>query len=146
MKKRNMLSLAQSMVLCAVALVFFSGCAVVGLTIPNEKGITLVYNQQVNGTFSDGSLSVDYSYSLSQNRIKLSGNANYSNRMDSLDVRVLFLDVAGTVLKQTVVYSSGYRTDEGQSRNLKFDKTIELPVGVVGISFSSSGQPRRSHR
>ncbi len=146
MKMRSLLSLAQSMVLCTVVLVFFSGCAVVGLTIPDEKRITLVYNQQVNGNFKDDPLTVDYSYSLARNKIVMSGYANYTNRMDSLDVRVLFLDVAGIVLKQVVVYSSGYRMDVDRRSNLEFAKTIDLPVGVVGISFATSGQPRRSHR
>lgn len=146
MEKRSIVLSLKSFVLYALVLAYVSGCAVVGMTIPDEKRITLAYNQQVNDSFKDGPLTVEFSYSLSANQMKLTGVADYSSRMDSLDIRLLLLDVTGTVLQQTVVYSSGFRTDEGRKQRLKFDETIALPVGVVGISFGASGQSRRGHR
>lgn len=91
-----------------------SGCAGVGTTVPQERKIPLVETENSQGNFSYGSLTLEYSYSLAGNNMMLTGNASYQGGFDSLDIRILFLDAAGTVLQQELIYSSGYRTGRGR--------------------------------
>ena len=76
----------------------------------------------------------------------IDGQVDYRRRVDSLDVRLLFLDASGTVLQQKIVYSSGYRVDSSRKSDRSFHETMVVPPGVDGLSFSYSAQPRSSRR
>lgn len=146
MKKHSLYSVERSIFICVFVLVWLAGCAVVGTSVPDDKRIMLSENKLTRGSFKDGALTVDYSYTRSPNDIKVTGFANYTNRMDSLDIRLLALDTNGTVVLQALIFSSGYRQGSGRKSEIKFNTTVDVPQEVAGMTFVASGQPRRGRR
>jgi hypothetical protein len=122
------------------------GCSGVGRVVPLDH--RLPFNEQDNsqGNFSHGGLTVGYSYSLAGGSMTMDGQVDYRRSVDSLDVRLLFLDASGTVLQQMLVYSSGYRDGGSKKSDRTFRETMVVPPGVAGLSFSYSAQPRSSHK
>jgi hypothetical protein len=123
------------------------GCAVVGTTVPAERRISLNQSEGGSGEYKYGKLLVNYNYSLQGSQLTLRGTIDFNWGADSLNVRVLMLDAAGTVLEQKLVYSSGYRTSEGRSMSgVPFSEKLPAPPGTAGISFSYSSKDRTSRR
>ena len=154
MDKYSAVSFVKAGFLYLLVLICFgiSGCAGVGSTIPQERRVSLTETENNQGNFSYGALTVKYSYSLvggnlisAGSNMILAGKISYRDRFDSLDVRILFLDAAGTVLRQEFVYSSGYRTRD-KSSNRAFQKTFTVPAGSVAMSFNYSAQDQTGHR
>jgi len=130
-----------------------TGCAGVGSVIPLERQIPLVEAEKNHGSFKYGQLTLKYSYKLAGgskilagSNMILAGQASYNESVDSLDIRILFLDAAGTVLQQKVVFSSGYRTGDSRISDRVFQKTLVVPPESAAISFTSYAQTRNSHR
>jgi len=146
MKIHNLHIFVKTIVLSIVVLVCLAGCAVVGTVVPDGKRITLAENKLTHGNFKDGALTVDYSYTRSSNEIKVTGVANYTNKMDSLDIRLLALGADGTVVLQSLIFSSGYRKGSERRAEIKFNTTVDVPQEVTGITFAASGQSYRGHR
>jgi hypothetical protein len=121
------------------------GCAGVVSSIPPERRISLVEAENNQGNFSYGSLTLQYNYALTGgnmviggSNMMLAGKATYTDRFDSLDIYVVFLDAAGTVLQRKFIYSSGYRTDDGRVSDRAFQETLEVPAGSKAITFTYS--------
>lgn len=146
MKNHSLHITAKALLPCIVLLVCLASCAVVGTVVPGAKRITLAPNKLTHGSFKDGALIVDYSYTRSSNEIKVAGVANYTNRMDSLDIRLLALDANGTVVLQSLIFSSGFRQGNERRAEIKFDTTIDVPQEVAGMTFAASGQTRSGRR
>ncbi len=124
----------------------FLGCAGVGQIVPVDNRISFGEKANDEGSFSRWGLTVDYSYSLSGGNMTMAGQVSYPGGADSLDVRIQFLDAVGTVLKQKIVYSSGYRASRDRMAERTFKETLVVPTAATGISFDYSAQPRSSHR
>lgn len=120
----------------------FLGCSTIGTVIPQERRITLANTQDGASTFKEGSLSVNYSYSLSSTDMNISGNVSYMGGADSLDIRVVFLDSQGAVVDQKLIYATAYRDTRGNTKDRSFEKSLEVPAGVVSFSFTYSAQDR----
>jgi len=122
------------------------GCAGVGRLVPADDRILFDEKGAGQGSFRQGGLTVAYSYRLTEGNISVGGEVDYTWAVDSLDVRLLFLDAAGTVLQEKMVYSSGYRVADSWKTERTFQKTMAVPPGAAGISFGYSAQPRKSYR
>ena len=135
-----------SPVLLFLVLLTFSACTIIGSSIPPERQIALQPGNSIQGFFKSASLDVQYTYSVNDTKLTLSGKI-YFKGMDvgSLDVRLLLLDSQGTVIQQKLVYSSGYRTTNGR-RNRSFNTSLLLPEEVTAVSFAYSSQPRNGRR
>ncbi|MCP4342452.1 MAG: hypothetical protein GY799_27130 [Desulfobulbaceae bacterium] len=137
-----------NVILSLLILIFLGafGCSGVGRVVPHDH--RLPFNEQDNsqGNFSHGGLKVVYSYSLAGGSMTMDGQVDYRRSVDSLDVRLLFLDASGVVLQQKIVYSSGYRVGRSKKSDRTFHETMVVPPGVAGLSFSYSAQPRSSHK
>jgi len=140
--------LNKNMVLFLLLLITFglAGCAGVGGFVPADDRILLDEKGAGQGSFRQDSLTVVYSYRLTEDNLTVSGDVDYTWAVDSLDVRLLFLDAAGTVLQKKIVYSSGYRVADSRKTERTFQQTMAVPPGAAGISFDYSAQPRRSYR
>ncbi len=123
-----------------------SGCLGVGSTIPLEKRINLVEAKNNDGNFKYGPLTLEYNYGLAGSNMILAGKVSFSGGFDSLNVSILFLDAAGTVLQQTPLYSSGYRTGSRKGSDRIFQKTFTVPAGSAAITFNYSAQDRSGHQ
>lgn len=141
-------STGKNVVLYLLILISFGllGCAGVGRVVSVENRILLGEKEISQGNFSHGGLTVEYRYRLAGGNMTLDGQVYYLGDVDSLDVRILFLDAAGTVLQQKIVYSAGYRVSRSSRTERTFQETLVVPTGATGISFSHSVQPRRSYR
>ncbi|GAB6194103.1 hypothetical protein [Desulfocastanea catecholica] len=122
------------------------GCAGVGRLVPVDERILFDGTGAGQGSYRQGGLTVVYSYRLAQGNITVAGEVDYSWGVDSLDVRLRFLDAAGIVLQEKIVASSGYRVADSWKTVRSFQQTMAVPPGAAGISFSYSAQPRRSHQ
>lgn len=122
------------------------GCAGVGRLVPVDKRILFDETGAGQGSFSRDALTVVYSYRLAEGNITVAGEVDYIWAVDSLDVRLLFLDAAGSVLQEKIVYSSGYRVADSWKTERSFQETMAVPPGAAGTSFDYSAQPRRSYR
>lgn len=141
-------SVEKMAVLYLVVLMAFglSGCAMMGKIVQVDNQILFGNEEKKQGIFSQGGLTVDYSYRLTGGNIDLKGQVDFSARVASLNVHLLFVDGAGTVLQQKILYSSGYRGSGSWRSERIFQKTLIVPTGAKGISFSYSTQPYRGHR
>jgi hypothetical protein len=148
MKKILHVPVGRNVVLSLLVLIFFSffGCSGVGRVVPVDHRIPFSQKENSQGNFSHGGLTVEYSYHMSGVNMTINGQVYYRGSVDSLDVRVLFLDASGTVLQQDIVYSSGYRVARSRKTDRTFQETLVVPPGVAGLSFSYSAQPRSSHK
>lgn len=131
-------------ILCLLAVVSFalSSCGYMGPVVSADKRVLFSEHTNSQGNFSDGDLTINYNYSLTGGKLHLAGDIAYRGSVDSLDVRLLFLDPTGSVMQQKIIYSSGYRvyTDWGVDRN--FQAHLVVPPGATGISFSYIARPR----
>ena len=155
MRKYTTVSFVNAGMLCLLLLVFLgvSGCAGVNTTIPPERWISLKEAENNQGDFKYDSLSLNYSYSLTGSSLIsggsnmiLAGKVSYRGGFDSLDIHILFLDAAGTVLQQKFIYSSGYRDRSEKVSNLGIQKTFAVPAGSAAITFSYSAMERTGDR
>ena len=136
----NSMKLAMTKILyAAVALICigFLGCSAVGKVVPVEKRVELLETTATQDTFKADGLTVIYSYIVKDDIMTFTCRAALRFKMESYDVRLLFLDAQGAVLLQKLVYSSGDGSTE---------KTLDVPPGTVGFSFNYSGQPFRGHQ
>ncbi len=147
MKESSNVSFIRSGLLCMLVLTCLGvlGCAGVVSSISPERRISLIEAENNQGNFSYGSLTLQYNYSLTGGNMvvggssmMLAGKATYSDRFDSLDIYVVFLDAAGTVLQRKFIYSSGYKTGAGRVSDRAFQKTLEVPAGSEAITFTYS--------
>ncbi len=147
MKEYTAVSFIRSGLSYMLVLIFLAvlGCAGVVSSIPPERRISLVEAENNQGNFSNGSLTIQYNYSLTGGNLvvggsnmMLAGKATYRDRFNSLDIYVAFLDTAGTVLQKKSIYSSGYRSGEGRVSNRAFQETLEVPAGSEAITFTYS--------
>ena len=155
MRKYTTASFVDTGMLCLLLLVFIgvSGCAGVDSTIPSERWVPLTEAGNNQGDFSYDSLTVNYSYSLTGNSLIsggsnmiLAGKVSYRGGFDSLDISILFLDAAGTVLQQKFIYSSGFRNRSEKVSNLDVQKTFAVPAGSAAITFTYSVMERSGGR
>ena len=119
-----------------------SGCAVTQV----DNKILFGNEDKKQGVFTKGGLTVDYRYHLSGGNMNLQGQVSFSDRVDSLNVYLLFVDGAGTVLVQKAIYSSGYRDSSRRMSDRTFQHTFIVPTKDKGISFSYTSQPYRGQR
>ena len=148
MKKIPHVTVGKNVVLSLLVLIFLNllGCSGVGRVIPVDHRLPFSQEDNSQGSFSHGGLTVEYSYRLAGVNMTINGQVSYRRSFDSLDVRLLFLDASGTVLQQHLVYSSGYRVSDSRKTDRTFKETLAVPPGAAGLSFSYSAQPRRSHK
>jgi hypothetical protein len=124
----------------------FLGCAGVGQNVPAQNRILFDEKETSHGRFNKEGLTVDYSYRLAGGNITLDGQVYYTQSLDSLDVRLLFLDEGGNVLRQNIVYFSGYRVFRSWKSERTFHETLVVPQEAVGISFNYYAQPRTGQK
>lgn len=109
----------------------------VGSVVPVEKRVELLQTGTIEDIFKSNGLTVKYRYTLTGGSMLLSCSAALNFKVESFDVRLLFIDAQGTVLQQKAVYSSEQRSDE---------KSLDIPPGTASISFMYSSQPFRGRR
>ncbi len=131
--------------LLLISLGFF-GCSNMGQVASVDNRALVSEKKSNQGIFKDGGLTVRYNYSLNGDKMFLTGDVSYRGAVDSLDVRILFLDPAGTVLQRKIIYFSGYRVFPPWGDERKIKTHLIVPHGATGISFSYSARPRSSHK
>ena len=135
-------------VLCLLLLISFGlfGCSNMSHVASIDTRELVSEKKNIQGVYEEGGLIVRYNYSLNGDQMSLTGDVSYKEGVDSLDVRILFLDPAGTVLQQKIIYSSGYRVFPPWGAERKILINLTVPNGATGISFSYSARPRSSHK
>jgi hypothetical protein len=143
MKKYDAVSIGKVGFLYLLILVClgFLGCASANKIISEDKRIPLVEKGSDSGVFKDTRLTIEYSYSLAGDKITMTGNGHFSGRIDSLSIYLLFLDAAGKRIDKKLVAYSGFRSMDMKSDHA-IDKTLVVPSGATGVSFSYYSQER----
>ncbi len=137
------IALVSLVILLALA---FAGCAKLTRVTQVDNKILFDNQNKKEGIFTSGGLTVDYSYQLSGGNIDLKGQVSFSNRADSLNVYLLFVDSVGTVLVQKKIYSSGYRDSSRRMSDRTFQQRFIVPTKAKGVSFTYTSQPYRGQR
>lgn len=148
MEKHKIISTRKAVILFFVMLVNFGlfGCAGMERIVPADNRILFTEKASSQGVFSHGGLTVAYSYRVEGDKLALEGKVNYLGGVDSLNVYLLFIDAAGTVLQRKIVYYSGYRLSRYWISDRLFRETLAVPPDAVGISFNYSAQPRSNQQ
>lgn len=128
------------------SLLFVSGCAFKNVPVAEGKRILLSSETEAPEVYKSGLLSVAYQYQRTGDKLTISGRVEYRQSVDSLDVRLVFLDAAGLVLGKKIVYSSGFRSFARNDSTRTFRTSFEIPTGTVSFSFIDSSVARASHR
>ncbi len=147
MKSNIQFSTIRSWLYITLLMVLFclSGCSKVGSVIPVDQRMELSEAGQIDETYYFRGLTVRYSYVLQNESLQISGRTSIPGRVDSFDLRVLFLDSSGKVLQQKLLYSLGYRQGWWKGGPF-FAKTFQVPPGTTGLSFTYSFTPHRGRR
>lgn len=124
---------------------FVSGCAIKG-PVSEDKRIALQEKSNGTETYARGPLTVDYEYKRAGDSLTMSGSIGFNRGLDSLDVRVLFLDGAGMILDRKLVYSSGYRSLAARESTRTFRRTVDIPPGATAFTFDETARERTSMR
>jgi hypothetical protein len=127
-------------------LLFFTGCAMKNATVAEEKRVLFSSKTEAPEVYRSGFLSVTYEYQRTGDKLTISGRVEYRQSVDSLDVRLVFLDATGLVLGKKIVYSSGFRSFARTDSTRTFRTNLEMPVGAVSFSFIDSSVARASQR
>ena len=125
---------------------FFTGCSMINAPIAEEKRISLLSKTEMSEVYKSGPLTVTYEYQKNGDKLTISGSVEFRQSVDSLDVRIVFLDATGLVLGKKIVYSSGFRSFASTDSTRTFRTNLEMPSGVVGFTFTESSVVRSSHR
>ena len=123
-----------------------TGCSMKNATVAEDKRIALSNKTDVSEVYKSGPLTVIYEYQRAGNKLTMSGSVEFLQGVDSLDVRIVFLDATGLVLGKKIVYSSGFRSLASKNSTRTFRTNLEMPDGVAGFSFAESSRARASHR
>lgn len=123
------------------------GCTMTGKVIPLQNRILFNEKGGSQGTYSEGELTLDYSYNQVGRNMTLDGEITSVWKFDLIDVRLMFLDASGTVLQETIVYTSGYREETpSSSTDSTFKTMLVVPQGAVGMSFSMTDMAREGRQ
>lgn len=125
---------------------FLAGCSMKHATVAEEKRVALSNKTETSEVYTSGPLTVTYEYQKAGDKLTISGNVEFRQSVDSLDVRIVFLDATGLVIGRKIVYSSGFRSFASKDSTRTFRTNLELPAGVVSFSFMESSVARSSHR
>lgn len=147
-----MISIIHGKQLAFLSLVFvvslsLLGCAgSMGGKVPLDRQITLAEGAGTKGSYKTGQVTVTYMFNRSGDNMSLSGTVSHRGGFDDLNVRILFSDAEGQVLKRHLVYSSGYRSRKQPEGGRNFKEDLKVPPGAVGFSFSYSSKQRSGNR
>lgn len=125
---------------------FFTGCSMKNVPIAEAKRVALSSKTEIAEVYKSGPLTVTYEYQNAGEKLTISGSVEFRQSVDSLDVRIVFLDAAGLVLGKKIVYSSGFRSFASTNSTRTFRTNLEMPAGAVGFSFTESSVVKASHR
>lgn len=132
------------LVVCILFFMFLAGCAGKHQMVPENERVLLSVGSERSEAYTKGPLTVEYKYNYTDSTFTVSGSVEYSQRVDSLDVRIVFLDSSGYVLAKKIVYSSGYRTFASREGTRTFRTRLEVPAGTAGFIFTSASKDRAS--
>jgi len=129
-----------------VLFLLVSGCAMKNKIIAQEKRVTLAEKTTVVETYKNGPLTVNYEYQRSGEKLTISGSVGFPRSVDSLDVRIFFLNGEGLVIGRSLVYSSGYRSLATRGSARTFRTNVDIPDGAVSFTFDETSRARTSMR
>jgi hypothetical protein len=96
---------------------------------------------QYSGRWKGNDLTVEYSYSIDQGQMDLSGNVRFSyslimgyTELRNFRLGAIFLDENGKVLEET-----GLAANRGSFDPIPFNRRINLPSNAVSMAFSYQG-------
>lgn len=135
-----------AMFFASLLFLFVAGCALKYSTVAEEDRILLSDNPDASGVYTSGPLTVGYQYQQSGDTLTISGNIIFRQSVDSLDVRMVFLDAAGLIVDRKLIYSSGYRSLTARDSTRTFRRSLLIPSGAVTFSFTESSVVRASRR
>lgn len=127
-----------------LAITILVGCTGKGRIVAQDKWISLQEHGPID--YAQGSLWVKGEYIVEQSQLTVKGNTGLDFGFDSLNVRLLFVDGTGHILEESIVFSSGFRTERYSRGEREFMAKLEIPQGAVSFSFSYSSQDRSGHR
>ncbi len=128
---------AQILLFGMILILFASltSCAVTNRFVAEENRILLTQDEAMRGTFNKGGQVVEYNYQLDGNTLKLNGRVYAHGNVNTLKVRVLFVDDKGYRLDEETVYYSGYRMYKTYGVPNIFQKVISLPQATDSFTF-----------
>ena len=124
-----------AIVLCSQFLLF--GCT--GATIREDLRIPLVSNQPYEGVSKTGHYILEYRFTFhpkatdETGSMEFTGNLKPTRPLETLSIRMQFLDSEGKVIDMQPIYGSGFRAGAGKAT---IQKRFETPPGTVAIAFT----------
>jgi hypothetical protein len=119
------------------------GCT--GITIREDLRIPLVANQPSEGVSKTAHYILEYSFTFHHKaadetgRMEFTGNLKPTRPLDTLSIRLQFLDAEGKIVATESIYGSGYGGGAGKAT---IQKHFETPPGAVAIAFTHSAVVR----
>jgi hypothetical protein len=113
------------------------GCS--GATIREDRRIPLVANQPYEGVSKTGHYILEYSFTFhpkatdETGSMEFTGNLKPTRPLETLSIRLQFLDSEGKVIDMQPIYGSGFRGGAGKAT---IQKRFETPPGTVAIAFT----------
>ncbi len=116
----------------------------IGLTVPENNLIYLKNEGTHEGLYQTGDITVNYTYSKNEGRLKISGLINFDNslkynfsRIDYFDLWIHFVNSENKIIKNISVSPI---TFFNEIEATPFEKILELPPDTKAIVFSYSGR------
>ncbi len=121
----------------------FFGCT--GITIREDRRIPLVANQPYEGVSKTINYILEYSFTFHHKAgdetgsMEFTGNLKPTRPLNTLSIRLQFLDSEGKIIDTERIYGSGYGGGAGKAT---IQKHFETPPGAVAIAFAHSAEVR----
>ena len=119
------------------------GCT--GITIREDRRIPLVANQPYEGVSKTINYILEYNFTFHHKAadetgsMEFTGNLKPTRPLNTLSIRLQFLDSEGKIIDTERIYGSGYRDGAGKAT---IQKHFETPPGAAAIAFAHSAEDR----
>ena len=136
-----------------IAVFTIAGCSGRLLTYKGDKVtqkdlMVLLKDGNQQGVWKTNELAIKYQYQMSPESFIIAGTTELVGGLamgfrwiTRLSVYLLFLDNHGTVIENTLVYSSGnHHSTDTDTIPMVFETTIPIPEGARAISFAYEGE------
>jgi hypothetical protein len=129
------------LLLCSQFLLF--GCS--GVTISEDRRIPLMANRPYKGASKTAHYNLEYSFTFHHKaadetgRMEFTGHLKPTRPLETLSIRLQFLDAEGKIIDTEPIYGSGFRGGAGKATIQKHFKT---PPGAAAIAFTHYGVVR----
>ena len=114
-----------------------------GLTVPKGSRVIIQPGGPHTGVFSTRNMTINYSYTVEDAKLRVSGTMDIRYRqVDRLSMTLFYLDDDGTVIDYFPFFARPQMAIKGRVMDNRFEREFDLPADATAFSLGYSGRTR----